>query len=389
MSTIIYIPKFNHNRLKTLFESQEYLNKKYNITITSDKKMADIWIIWDDESILLLNDPDYTNPCPVIILERSASSVIAKQFIRKALQHPATIAIIKQIVANPYDLQNSLTCTDFRYCFHTFNNMINQNIESSIPHNIKLTAKDMSKIRIASWYDTRSIYNYRFNFLFRQPYSSIDEWNKRNIDVGFVGTTDYKYKSKDPDWILHKYKLLNLHRQLCCEKIELFKKNNQELKIVVDRNKVMSRKKYQSQLLTTKIVISPWGFGEFALRDWEGVLAGAVVIKPDSTYIRTDPDFYFDKGLDILSETLPASDNIKYTHIICSPDFKDLIKILNYIFINIITLLPLLKKIRLNAINILKERRDRRIHIDVFARHIIECFRQLPLKNIQPQPDLL
>jgi hypothetical protein len=40
------------------------------------------------------------------------------------------------------------------------------------------------------------------------------------------------------------------------------------------------------------IVVSPFGWGEICYRDFECFLAGAVLLKPDMSHLKTWPDYY-------------------------------------------------------------------------------------------------
>jgi len=47
---------------------------------------------------------------------------------------------------------------------------------------------------------------------------------------------------------------------------------------------------YRQLLLISKVCVSPWGYGEFCIRDYEALLAGAVLVKPDTGFATTWPD---------------------------------------------------------------------------------------------------
>lgn len=49
---------------------------------------------------------------------------------------------------------------------------------------------------------------------------------------------------------------------------------------------------YVQELCSAKACISPFGYGEVCFRDFEAVLAGAVLIKPDMSHLETRPDIY-------------------------------------------------------------------------------------------------
>lgn len=49
---------------------------------------------------------------------------------------------------------------------------------------------------------------------------------------------------------------------------------------------------YLHELQNSKICFSPFGYGEVCWRDFEAVAHGAVLLKPDMSHIRTDPDIF-------------------------------------------------------------------------------------------------
>jgi len=56
----------------------------------------------------------------------------------------------------------------------------------------------------------------------------------------------------------------------------------------------VSRRRFVQELRDSKIVLSPFGFGEICYRDFEGFLAGAALLKPDMSHMETWPDLYRD-----------------------------------------------------------------------------------------------
>ncbi len=52
------------------------------------------------------------------------------------------------------------------------------------------------------------------------------------------------------------------------------------------------KKQFYRVLAESKVAISPWGFGEVCIRDFEAILAGCVMIKPDMGHALTDPLVY-------------------------------------------------------------------------------------------------
>jgi hypothetical protein len=54
----------------------------------------------------------------------------------------------------------------------------------------------------------------------------------------------------------------------------------------------LSRRQYVAELRNSKIVLSPFGYGEVCYRDFETFMSGALLLKPDMSEIETWPDFY-------------------------------------------------------------------------------------------------
>lgn len=50
--------------------------------------------------------------------------------------------------------------------------------------------------------------------------------------------------------------------------------------------------RYHFELMTSKIVFSPFGWGEVCFRDFETIACGALLMKPDMTHVQTKPDIF-------------------------------------------------------------------------------------------------
>lgn len=50
--------------------------------------------------------------------------------------------------------------------------------------------------------------------------------------------------------------------------------------------------RFMAELRRSKICFSPFGYGEVCWRDYEAVMAGAVLLKPDMGHVETDPDIF-------------------------------------------------------------------------------------------------
>ena len=60
------------------------------------------------------------------------------------------------------------------------------------------------------------------------------------------------------------------------------------------RTNKITRRKYLTELRNSKIVVSPFGFGEITLKDFETFLSGSVLVKPNMSHMETYPNFYID-----------------------------------------------------------------------------------------------
>ena len=56
----------------------------------------------------------------------------------------------------------------------------------------------------------------------------------------------------------------------------------------------LSRRLFLSELQSSKVALSPFGYGEICYRDFEIFMAGALLLKPDMSGVETWPDFYRD-----------------------------------------------------------------------------------------------
>ena len=60
------------------------------------------------------------------------------------------------------------------------------------------------------------------------------------------------------------------------------------------RDTKVSRRTYFAEMRDSRVVPSPFGWGEFALRDFEAFLSGAALLKPDMSHLETWPEYYRD-----------------------------------------------------------------------------------------------
>jgi len=54
----------------------------------------------------------------------------------------------------------------------------------------------------------------------------------------------------------------------------------------------VSQDEYNRELNSSRICVSPFGFGEICWRDFEAVIYGSLLVKPDMSHISTEPDIF-------------------------------------------------------------------------------------------------
>jgi hypothetical protein len=97
---------------------------------------------------------------------------------------------------------------------------------------------------------------------------------ERPIDSSFRG----KINSKSENYSYQRNKV-----------IELFTDKKYSNLITGD---TVSKRKYLSELKRSKTCVSPYGWGEVCYRDFETIICGALMIKPDMDHLETWPDIY-------------------------------------------------------------------------------------------------
>ncbi|GHV70290.1 hypothetical protein AGMMS49928_17510 [Spirochaetia bacterium] len=55
---------------------------------------------------------------------------------------------------------------------------------------------------------------------------------------------------------------------------------------------MVNQNQYYRELNDSKIVLSPFGWGEVCFRDFEAIISGALLLKPDMSHLKTWPDVY-------------------------------------------------------------------------------------------------
>ncbi len=139
----------------------------------------------------------------------------------------------------------------------------------------------------------------------------------------------------------------SVHRQACIDAINTLAPSLKK------ETKQLPYNQYISQLRKAKICISPYGLGEFSYRDYEAICCGAILIKPDMSYVETYPDIY----------------QANKTYVSCKIDFSDLKEVVERVLNNYQDY----EHIKTEALNIIKTKQLYDF-IDVFCENVIQLY---------------
>lgn len=55
---------------------------------------------------------------------------------------------------------------------------------------------------------------------------------------------------------------------------------------------MLAYSKYMKELRSARICFSPFGYGEVCWRDYEAIMCGALLVKPDMSHVETEPNIF-------------------------------------------------------------------------------------------------
>jgi len=79
---------------------------------------------------------------------------------------------------------------------------------------------------------------------------------------------------------------------------------------------------YFEEMRNAKISVSPFGVGEFCYRDYESIVCGATLLKPDMSHLETWPDFYKDNETYIAHKWDLSDLNEKIDFLLNNDDYR-------------------------------------------------------------------
>jgi hypothetical protein len=210
---------------------------------------------------------------PIVLLER-ADAAIAR--VRSETQHPNVKRVVKIATLRPPELHN--------HCSGRYHSTLLAPFKRE-PPTIVLAPEHLEKIVPGVSYGGYD----RMRLWTTTP---VEFSAPRMFDVHLAGILSYGERDE-----------LTLHRKSAFDTIQAIPGKH-----VLRDGRTMSRREYNASMLESKIVVSPWGYGELTYRDYEAMYAGCVLIKPDSRFVRAWPD--------VLQNGT--------TYVPCAPDWSDL-----------------------------------------------------------------
>ena len=120
--------------------------------------------------------------------------------------------------------------------------------------------------------------------------TTFDETN-RIYDVSFAGNVGYD------DLIIshHRVKAAKIVSNIPNSFVCCFSRKNTWMDLLDFNSQIrLSPYQYDDLMRKTKVVVSPWGRGEFCYRDFEAIYHGSLLVKPDSDHILSYPDIHKD-----------------------------------------------------------------------------------------------
>jgi hypothetical protein len=127
---------------------------------------------------------------------------------------------------------------------------------------------------IADW---SSAGRYRMELFAKIPFAPILAFPKTFADAHTPRQNDVSCRMG----VSYARETVSWHRKMAKEQLARWAPSNR-----------VSYRKYIHELQSSKIVVSPFGWGEINYKDYETFLAGALLVKPDMSHLETWPDLY-------------------------------------------------------------------------------------------------
>ena len=249
-------------------------------------------LVYRDPDVILADVrqiEDFDFGCPVIFFDKSDGGMLWWHFAphggaaRSWLKSRRVVGVIKISRYTRLHHYNEACAED---AYHI--GQIYETANGDLPHALRepvifLSEKDLSKIEIGYGF-------WAFACCDSLPDYRIDGGADKDLDV-FCAMT-----------MVNASVGVTYHRGLAMAALERLK----HLRTALVRGRSLCQADYMKLMRRARICVSPWGWGETTLRDYEAMYAGCVLIKPRTDFI----------------ESWPVVDERHYVP--CAVDFSDL-----------------------------------------------------------------
>ena len=263
---VFFADNYKLGEASTVFDlllTDPVIFEKYGVQIVNNIKKCDL---------VIANQMDcYFTHCkkPIIICSRYDSSSLGASYWNYS--NPLVKAVFEDYL--PRDKKQLTTPTiQKRYHYAILHDIYGSDFNYDPP--IRDIDKYLDKIRQVSWFI---------------PYTHLDMNKHMKICREGRGTVE---KDIDIFCIFHKHDkntILTEHRQSVEDIVSCMTEYTTVYGYGYDQQE------YHDTLLRSKICIAPWGFGERIASDQKGILAGCVLLKPDTDFLLSFPDLYNEK----------------------------------------------------------------------------------------------
>lgn len=118
----------------------------------------------------------------------------------------------------------------------------------------------------------------RYRYLLRLDRTFGRSWRRRPIEIN--RRLELAGRKGPIEWYQH-------YRDLSLEALEGVARN----RVCTEAGRISPRR-YLFEMMKSRIVFSPFGWGELCFRDYEAVCCGALLIKPSMEHLETSPDIF-------------------------------------------------------------------------------------------------
>jgi hypothetical protein len=212
-------------------------------------------------------------PCPVILFEKSDGGMFWWQFAShngkgRALLKSRRIAATIKISRYPGPDHYNTHCAEDAYHIEQIYRAAKGDLSPfRNASTVSLGEKDLRKVEIGYGFWAFACCDPVLNY-------QINGKGDKDLDLFCAMTMDYTSAG------------VSYHRRLAMEMLERLT----HLRAVLIRGRALPRNDYMNLMRRARICVSPWGWGETTIRDYEAMYAGCVLIKPRTDFIESWPN---------------------------------------------------------------------------------------------------